>query len=103
MYGANSTAYAKQLKALEHAAEDQPDSPNTQFLLAYHYAFSERRSDASKLLDHVLVMAPETASASALRDWLRPKDAPPEANPPRVLPTRLKNAPTLIPVTYTDL
>ena len=82
LYGAKTGEYATQLQALEHAAENQPANPAEQFLLAYHYAFSRRSADATKLLDGVLKVAPEDRVARSLRDMLQPKFAPPSAEPP---------------------
>jgi tetratricopeptide (TPR) repeat protein len=92
LYGAKAGDYASQLQALERAVRDQPENTDEQFLLAYQYAFSSRTSDATRILDDVLQVAPENTVAKSLRDTLQPSFAPPAPQPPSV-PTTVSRKP----------
>jgi tetratricopeptide (TPR) repeat protein len=94
LYGAKSGEYGSQLQALERAARDQPGNADEQFLLAYQYAYSNRSTDASKILDEVLRAAPGYTVAQSLRDTLQPSFTPPAPQPPAA-PTTVSRKPTL--------
>jgi len=69
LYG-NDQAYANQLRALEAAAKEQPDSPALRSLLGYHYAFLGYPQQAVREIDQTLKLNPKDEVARHLRDFV---------------------------------
>jgi tetratricopeptide (TPR) repeat protein len=84
LYG-NTQAFTDQLRALEAAVKQQPDSPALRFLLGYQYAFIGYPPHAVRELDQALKLNPQDQIASQLRDLMRGKLGP-AAAPPQVVP-----------------
>jgi tetratricopeptide (TPR) repeat protein len=58
--------YTKQLRVLEKAVKDQPDSPALRFLVGYHYGYLGYPQDAMKQLEKAKALAPQDVLTSKL-------------------------------------
>jgi Tfp pilus assembly protein PilF len=72
----SNTAYTNQLRALEAAAEKEPNSPALRFLLGYHYGYLGYPKQAITQLDKTLQLAPQDTLARQLRDVMNAKANP---------------------------
>jgi tetratricopeptide (TPR) repeat protein len=75
LYSGNQ-AYTDQLRALENARNQKPDSPALRFLLGYHYGYLGYPQQAVRELDHVVKLNPQDKTASQLRDLMRSRLSP---------------------------
>lgn len=78
LYG-NVQDYTNQVKALEKARDEQPDSPALRFLLGFHFGYLGYPKHAVRELDKGLTLAPEDIGAVKLRELFAAKwpEAPP--------------------------
>jgi tetratricopeptide (TPR) repeat protein len=60
--------YTNQLRALEKARSEKPDSPALRFLLGWHYGFLGYPQDAITQLDKLLELVPEDEIGKTLRE-----------------------------------
>jgi predicted Zn-dependent protease len=69
----NNQSYTDQLRALEKAAKDKPDSPALHFLLGFHYGYLGYPRDAVIELDKTIKLAPRDEMAKQLREEMQNK------------------------------
>ncbi|HVC92302.1 MAG TPA: tetratricopeptide repeat protein [Pirellulales bacterium] len=81
----HNQAYTDQLRALERARNEKPDSPALRFLLGYHYGYLGYPKQAVHELDLAVKLNPEDKLASQLRDLMQSKLSP--AATPTSVPT----------------
>jgi tetratricopeptide (TPR) repeat protein len=81
IYSGNQ-AYTNQLRALEHARSQKPDSPALRFLLGYHYGYLGYPRQAVQELDVAVKLNSHDTIASQLRDLMRSKLLPSSATAP---------------------
>jgi tetratricopeptide (TPR) repeat protein len=78
----DTETYTRQLRALERAARNNPESANDRFLLAYHYLVMGHNDAAAKIFDQVHALLPNDQLTNQLLAALRPqpqgKDGMPE-------------------------
>ena len=60
--------YTNQLRALEKAVKEKPDSPALRFLVGYHYGYLGYPADAVKQLAKAKALAPQDEMAKRLFD-----------------------------------
>ena len=65
--------YTNQLRALEKAVSDQPDSAGLRFLVGYHYGYLGYPQDAVKQLTKAKTLAPQDEMAKRLYDVFEAK------------------------------
>jgi tetratricopeptide (TPR) repeat protein len=75
LYSGNQ-AYTNQLRALERARSQKPDSPALRFLLGYHYGYLGYPQQAVQELDVVVKLNSHDTIAGQLRDLMRSKLSP---------------------------
>jgi tetratricopeptide (TPR) repeat protein len=75
LYSGNQ-AYTDQLRALERARTEKPDSPALRFLLGYHYGYLGYPQQAVRELEAAVKLNPEDKLASELRDLMQSKLSP---------------------------
>lgn len=80
LYG-NPQDYTTQLRTLEQAVRDKPDSPALRFLAGFHYAYLGFPQQAIDQLERVLKLAPQDEAAKLLRDEMRSKLSQPAGAP----------------------
>src|SRR5258708_23752100 len=84
LYG-NLQDYTDQLRSLEKAIKDKPDSPALRFLAGFHYAYLGFPKEAVDQLNRGLKLEPRDETAKQLRDAMQaklPKPIEPRAEPP---------------------
>jgi len=84
LYG-NIQDYTDQLRALEKAVKDKPDSPALRFLAGFHYAYLGFPKEAVDQLNRALKIQPRDEMSKQLRDEMQakiPKPVTPSAAPP---------------------
>lgn len=72
LYNGNQ-AFTDQLRALEKAAKDKPDTPAIQFLLGFEYGYLGYPKEAIEKLDKTIKLAPRDEMAKQLREEMRAK------------------------------
>ena len=65
--------YTNQLRALEKAVKETPDSPALRFLVGYHYGYLGYPQDAIKQLDKAKTLAPQDEMAKRLYEQFQAK------------------------------
>jgi tetratricopeptide (TPR) repeat protein len=85
-YGADTTKYTEQLRALESSVKNKPDDAAAVFLLGYHYSMLGHKDDAIKVLTKALELAPQDVQAKKLLGALEGKEPPKENVPEKPLP-----------------
>jgi len=68
--------FTDQLRALERARNDKPDSPALRFLLGYEYGYLGYPKQAVQELEQAVKLNPEDKLASQLRDLMQSKLSP---------------------------
>jgi len=84
LYGKTSD-YTAQLRSLEKARDDKPDSPALRFLLGFHYAHLGYPSQATRELNKAIELEPRDQMAKKLRDAMAAKKE--KAQTPAAEPT----------------
>ena len=82
-YYGDANAYTKHLRALEKYSDDNPQSAEGHFLLAYHYLMTGYTKQAVKELREVVKLAPnDKLSAALLQKFGGEVPAPTQPPPP---------------------
>ena len=69
----NKQDYTNQLKKLEQARNDDPESPSLRFLLGYHFGFLGYPKQSIREFDKALEVAPKDEVASKMREMMAAK------------------------------